>query len=123
MYLVYDINSVFELRGGIYYLVTNASYVLYAVVGSRVHFKNVGSGARLYAKTRGAFSARASVNGRKTVERLGKNLCAGGLTRTARSAEKVCVAICSVFYLISKNGSDMLLTYHLVKGSGTPFTI
>ena len=123
MYLVNDVNSVFKCRGSIYHFVANVSDIINAVVGCRVHFKNVGSRACIDSKAGGALITRTAVDRSLAVDSLRENLRAGGLTRSARAAEKVGVRELIVLGLIFKYRGNVLLTANVVKGLRAPFTV
>jgi hypothetical protein len=58
-----------------------------------------------------------------TVNGLGEDLRAGGLTRSARAAEKVGVRGLSLFDLIFENIGNLLLAANVVKVKRAPFSV
>jgi hypothetical protein len=57
------------------------------------------------------------------VDDLGKDLCAGGFTRSARAAKQIGMAERVVLRLITQNGCDVLLSANIVKGLWTPLSV
>jgi hypothetical protein len=121
--LVYDVNPVFKIRRRINDLISDITDVINTVVRCGVHFKHVCGRTRVDRLTSGAFAARASVYGRQTVDRLGKDLRAGGLSGTSRAAEKICVRKLVVCNLVFQNRGYMLLTANFIEATRTPFSI
>ena len=123
MHLVDDIHAELHFGGRIYDAVAELADAVNAVVARGVHFHDVRRGSRIDGKTSLALSAGVAVYGRKTVRRLGDDLRAGRLTRSARTAEQIRVGKLSVFHFALQNGSDMLLSDHVVKKRGSPLSV
>ena len=83
MHLVDDEHLFFEHRGNVYCVVADIAYILNAVVGCGVKLYNVGCSSVVNIRAGAASAAGASAFGIFAVHRLCKDLCRGGLTRTA----------------------------------------
>ena len=123
MYLVDDIHALFKRCGSVDHLVADIADIVYAVVGGCVHFKHVGCRTRFDRAAGIADKARRAVYGLLAVDRLGKDLCAGGLTRSARSAKQICMRKPARPCLILQNRRDVLLTANVLKALRTPFSV
>ena len=101
MYLIDNINSVFYRWRRINYIIAYRTYVLNSVVACGVHFNYICNRTAFDSGAGAAFSAWISVYRRLAVYRFGKNLRAGSLSRSAWSAEQICVWQLFWFNLIS----------------------
>ena len=123
MHLVDDIHAVAQLRGAIDDLVANIADIVYTVVGGGIHFQNVGRATRINAAAGGANATRAGLSGVLTVDRLGKDLSAGGLARSARAAEQVGMGELPCRTFILQDGRDMVLSHDLIKIARPPLAV
>ena len=88
MYLVHDVHTVTERGGRIHHLIADITDIVNAVVRGGVHLKHIGGAAVFNRQAGGTPAAGASLHGLLAVHGLGKNLGAGGFTRTAGAAKK-----------------------------------
>ena len=123
MHLVDDIHAVFQLGGGIDDLVADVADIIYAVVGCGIHFQHVGSRSRVNGAAGGALAAGACGRQMLAVDRLGQDLGAGGLTRSARSAEQVGVGELPCRTFIFQNGGNVILTADFIKVARPPLAV
>ena len=123
MDLVDDVNSLFDVRGSINDLVENASDIIDLVVLCRVHFKDVCRRAVKNCTAGGALAARVTVFRILAVYCTREDLRAGGLTRSARAAEKIGMAKKTALGLVFENIGNMLLTANRIEVGRSPFTI
>ena len=82
MNLVDYINSAFQHRWGVHYRFSYVSDIIDTRIGRGVHFQYVRGGSLVDGAARLTLSAGTSVYGGETVDCLGKQLGAGGLTRS-----------------------------------------
>ena len=123
MHLVDDVDLLFQKRGGVYDLLADVPDVFYAVVACGVHFNDVSRVSGGHGKASLAFPAGVAVNRGEAVYCLRQYLCAGGLSRPARAAEKVCVCGLSVRDLVPQNACYMILSDDRRKIRRTPFSV
>ena len=100
MDLVYYIDSVFQLSRSKCDLFLHITDVADTVITCGVHFNNVSCHAHIYASACRACVTGISILRVKAVDSLGEDLRAACLTRSSRSAEKVCVRYLIVGYFI-----------------------
>ena len=89
MYFVDDEYLLFNGGWRICDIISDFTYVIYAVVARCIHFNDVNDLAALNARTAWAFSARISVFRILAVQGFRQYFCAGRLARTAGAAEQV----------------------------------
>ena len=123
MDLVDDIYSVFQLCGGEGYLILHIPDVIDTVIACGVHLYNVRRGSRIDAATSGAFVAGVTRPGIETVHSLRQYFGTGGLSRSSRAAEKICVRELIIGYLVFENIRNGILTRDVVEMRGSPFTV
>ena len=123
MHLVDDVNTVFQLGGGIDDLVADIADIVHAVVGGGIHLQHVGGRSRIDGAAGGALPAGARGGGVEAVDRLGQDLGAGGLTRTAGAAEQVGVGELPRGALVFQYGRDVILAVDLVEVRRPPLAV
>ena len=123
MHLVDDVHTIFQPGRRIGDLVADGAHRVHAVVGRRVHFQHVSRALTFDRAACRAFAARIAVFGGQAVDRFCQDLCAGRLTRAARTAEEVRMRDAVLCRLILQDLGDVLLPADIVKCSGTPFSI
>ena len=123
MYLVDDVNALFDGGRSVNDLVEDGADVIDLVVRCRVHLENVGRSAVEDSAAGRALTARVAVSRILAVHRAGEDLRAGRLTRSARSAEKVGMAKKTALGLIFQNIGNMLLTADGIEIRRSPFSI
>ena len=123
MNLVDDIYSVFQLCGGEGYLILHIPDVIDTVIACGVHLDNVRRGSRIDAATSGAFVAGVTRPGIETVHSLRQNLGTGGFTCTARAGKQIRMAHFICQKLCFNRLCNCQLSYNVIKGLRTIFTI
>ena len=109
--------------GGIGCLVPQVADVVHAVVGGSVHFHHIEDAAIVDAFADLALAAGVAVLGMEAVDRLGKDLGAGGLAGAAHAGEQVGVAHTAGGDLIAQGRHNAALTHHIFKPLGSPLAV
>ncbi len=123
MHLVNDIHALFNAGGRIDRLVPQGTDIFNAVIGGGVNFNHIHNRAVFDSEAAGAFIAWIPVFRLLAVERPGKNLCAGGFTRSSDTDHKVGVAGAVILNLVFEGFGNLLLTDNIVKGARAPFSV
>ena len=89
MHLVYDINLIFPLWGGIGNFVHNFTYIVNTIIGCRINLNHVHAGVRRNGTTDTALSAGTVLRWFLTVNGPGKDLRHSSLTCSSGSGKQV----------------------------------
>ena len=123
MHLVDDVDLVLADRRQIGYLVAQVADVVNAVVRRGIHLDDVHDGAGVNALTNFTLAAGVRAGGVQTVDRLGKDLGAGGLAGAAHAGKEVGVAHAARRHLIAQCCDDAALCDDILKPLGSPFAV
>ena len=123
VHLVDDIYFIPALAGGVGCLIPQAADIVHAVVGGRIHLHHVQDAAVVDATADGALAAGVAVVGVEAVDRLGKDLGAGGLARAAHACKQVGVANAPGGHLVAQRGHRAVLGHHILKPLGSPLAV
>ena len=123
MHLVDDIDLITAGAGGVGGLVAQVADIVHAVVGGRVHLHHVQNAAVVDAAADLARTAGVAVVWVQAVDRLGEDLGAGGLARTAHPREQVGVADAAGGDLVAQCRHDAALRHHVLKALGPPLAV
>ena len=123
VHLVDDIYFIPALAGGVGRLIPQAADIVHAVVGGRVHLHHVQDAAVVDTAADGALAAGVAVVGVEAVDRLGKDLGAGGLARAAHACKQVGVANAPGGHLVAQRGHRAVLGHHILKPLGSPLAV
>ena len=123
VHLVDDIHLVAAHGGQIGGLVAQVADIVDAVVGSGVDLRNIQHGALVNALAHRALAAGVRACGIQAVDRLGKDLCAGGLAGAARAGEQISVADAPGGDLVLQRRHNGLLAHHVGKAARPPFAV
>ena len=123
MHLINDVHAVLKFRRSVDDLIADITNIVNAIVGCGVHFQDVGGTSRVDGAAGGTDTARACGGGVLTVDCLSQNFGAGGLTRSARTTEKIGVGKFPGGTFVFQNGGDMILPANLIKITRSPLTV
>ena len=115
MYLVDDIDAVLRSCGSKGDLVDDRADIVDTAVGCGVHLNDVEDLAAVDTATIRALAAGITVADVKAVDRLRKDLRAGGFARTARTGEQIGVMHAVHAQLVAQRRRHMILTVYVVK--------
>ena len=123
VHLVDDVYFIPAHRRHVVDVLAQLAYLVYTVVGSRVHLHDIEIGRRRERLTRFALAARAAMDGVQAVDRTREYLGAARLARASAAREKVGVRKRSPLYLMHERGNDDVLTYDPVERRRTVFAV
>ena len=92
VYLVNDIHPHPHLRWRINSVIPQVPDIIYTVIGGRVNFQNIHTGAGIDSQTSLTAITGVSVMRIQTVYRLCQNFCAAGFTCAARTGKQIGMA-------------------------------
>ena len=123
VHLVDDIYLIMTGAGGVGCFITQITDIVHAVVGGRVHLHHVQNAAVVDAAADGALATGVAVVGVEAVDRLGKDLGAGGLARAAHACKQVGVTNAPGGHLVAQRGHRAVLGHHILKPLGSPLAV
>ena len=123
VHLIDDVYLIMAGAGGIGCLVPQVADVVHAVVGGSVHFHHIEDAAVVDAFADLALAAGVAILGMEAVDRLGKDLGAGGLAGAAHAGEKVGVAHAARRHLIAQCCDDAALCDDVLEPLRSPFAV
>ena len=123
MDLIDDIDALFDDSRRVDRVVSKASDIVYAVVGGRINLQDVRAASVVDAPAGRAAVAGISVHRVFTVDRLGQDLGAGGLSGSSGSREQVGVTELSRDQLGFQDLRHAVLADHIVEGLRSVFSI
>ena len=123
MHLVYDIHSVFRLRGNVVYILAYFADIIDTVVRCRVYFRHIEYTAVENTLAYFALVAGRAVMRMLTVYRSCKNFCGGCFSCSASSAEEICMRYFAAHYLIFQGSGNMRLSDNIIKYHRPPFPV
>jgi len=123
VHLIDDVYLIMAGAGGIGCLVPQVADVVHAVVGGSVHFHHIEDAAVVDAFADLALAAGVAILGMEAVDRLGKDLGAGGLARAAHACKQVGVANAPGGHLVAQRGHRAVLGHHILKPLGSPLAV
>ena len=123
VHLIDDVYLIMAGAGGIGCLVPQVADVVHAVVGGSVHLHHIEDTAVVDAFADLALAAGVAILGMEAVDRLGKDLGAGGLAGAAHAGEKVGVAHAARRHLIAQCCDDATLCDDVLEPLRSPFAV
>ena len=123
VHLVDDVHLIAADAGGVGGLVPQVADVVHAVVGGGVHLHHVQDAAVVDAPADGALAAGVAVLGVQAVDRLGKDLGAGGLAGAPHPGEQIGVAHPAGGHLVFQGRHDGPLAHHIFEPLGPPLAV
>jgi len=123
MHFVYYVDLVTQQVGGIVHPFLEFVHVVDAPVARLVDFNDIERYAFADGEAGLTPVAGLPLNGAPAVDRFSQYAGGAGLTAAARTAEKVGVRNPAAFYCVAESLDYVLLTCHLGKRLGPPFTV
>ena len=123
VHLVDDIHLILAGAGGVGGLVPQVADVIHAVVGGCVHLHHIQQAAVVDAFADLARPAGITIDRMQAVDRLGKDLGAGGLAGAAHTGKQIRMAHTACGDLVFQGGHDGTLAHHILKPLGSPFAV
>ena len=123
VHLVDDIHLILAGAGGVGGLVPQVADVIHAVVGGCVHLHHIQQAAVVNAFADLARPAGIAIDRMQAVDRLGKDLGAGGLAGAAHTGKQIRMAHTACGDLVFQGGHDGTLTHHILKPLGSPLAV
>ncbi len=123
VHLVDDIDLVLAHGGQVGGLIPQVADVIHAVVGGSVDLGNIQHAAVVHAFADDAHTAGIGAGSIQAVDRLGKDLGAGGLAGAPGAGEQVGMADAPGGDLVLQCRNDGLLADYIGKTLGTPFAV
>ena len=123
MYLVDNVHPFFYLGGGVNGIVPQIPDVIHTIVGCRIDFQDIHTGAVINGLTGAAAIAGIAIVRVEAVYRLGQNLGAGGFACTPGAGKQIGMAHLAGHQLVFQSLRDRHLTGNIVKCLRTIFTI
>ena len=123
VYLVHDVDALFDRRGAEHGLLPQGAHVVHAVVGGGIQLHHVEYGPLADPAAGRADAAGVTVDGVFAVDSLRQDAGAGGLAGPSGADEDVRVGEAARLHLVFQGLRDVLLPDNLVKGLRPPLAV
>ena len=121
--LIHNVDPLFHIGGRINRLIPQCPHLIHAVVGGSVQLQHVQKAAVFDPLTAGALAAGIPVHRVLTVDGLGQDLGAGGLSGAPGAGEQVSVRGPPLRHLLFQGLGDMGLANDVGERLGPPFAV